>query len=42
MITRIKELGKERTIDPHLMASTITPATATKANPSEGPSAALT
>ena len=32
----------ERTIDVHLVASTITPATATKADPSEGLSAALT
>ena len=32
----------ERTIDVQLVTSTITPATATTADPSEGPSAALT
>ena len=31
----------ERTIDVHFVTSTINPATATKANPSEEPSAAL-
>jgi len=32
----------ERTIDVHFVTSTINPATATKANPSKEPSAALT